>query len=1063
MSLVRRSQTTDYRSATPPAELGAAGPRVNQRVRHSAVRPTIWYWALLVMTCPAVLEAQGPKSPAGAIEQYGVAAQYQKLEQFDLAAKEWEKLISDFPQDPLAAAGRHYAGVCQFQLGNYPAAVQWFGEFVSQHPQHELLEATLTNLGLATYNQAQAADEDQANELYQRAVEVFDKRRKEFPDGVMASEADFYRGEAIYALGKPADAATAYGKWLAAYPDSPLAPNVRLALGSTQSELGETDAAVATLTALIKSQPSAGIAAQALVRLGETYNAANKHRQAADSFAKALEDYAAEIDAEYVGRARASAIFGAGDFAKAANAYEQLGDLASAGKSYYQAGDYAKAADRLSKAYKAATGDADLAHWQVRSLLDGGQPVDALAAAEQALAAVQSPVLLLDKADAMYAIDAKRPQSVAAYADAASATEGELAAEALHLAAATALEVGDFAAAKKYAQAVMKTHAGSTFAIDAKVTLAEAQLQSGEADEAASSFASLLDEANDRQRGDWSVRLAWAQSTAGKEAAVVETLRPIVESLEGTNAEQGDFLLGRAHFRTGDPAAAATALEAVANQSPPGAWTPEARLIRARAQAATGATEAAIQGLAELLNTNPTPQLAAQAHYRRAEFHQQAGNANAALADYGKVSTTWPDHPLAPYADYRAATIAMKQNDFEAAAEGFEQLVTKHPDHALFNEAQLALATCLERAGKMQEALAVLDTMQADDPRVALARGAGLAGMKKWDEAIAALSAATQASGEFADRDRAWYELAWAYREADKPEASRKAFAQLVRELPESRLAADAQFRIGESYYDSEQYTEAAKRFALAAGNAQVGEKASHLQGWAFHKAGDHAAAAAAFEQQLADHPRGDLAADAKWMIGEAQFADKNLTAALAAYDAAAHAKPTAETLAPLGMLHAGQAAAALDSWQVAATWLQRVVNEYPEYDGRSEVDYELAWAMTKLGKANEALPLLAKVADRDTSPVGARARFVMGELQFANKQYEDAVRSFFKVAYGYGDRQAPDDYHAWQAESLFEAARCLEQLNRTDAAKKLYAELVERFPTQPKADLANKRLADLP
>lgn len=93
---------------------------------------------------------------------------------------------------------------------------------------------------------------------------------------------------------------------------------------------------------------------------------------------------------------------------------------------------------------------------------------------------------------------------------------------------------------------------------------------------------------------------------------------------------------------------------------------------------------------------------------------------------------------------------------------------------------------------------------------------------------------------------------------------------------------------------------------------------------------------------------------------------------------------------------------------------------------------------------------------------MGARAGFLVGELQFADKQYEPAVRSFFKVAYGFGDRDAPEAYHAWQAESLFEAARCLEQLDRGSAAAKLYAELVERFPQEPKAKLAEKRLAEL-
>ncbi len=346
---------------------------------------------LIVATTFAQAQAQAPRSSAGAVEQYRLAARYQKLEQFDLAGKEWAKLVADFPKDPLAAAGRHYAGVCQFQLGNYPSAVKWFEEFQAQHPKHELLEATLTNLGLAAYNQAQAAKGDQATELYQRVLAALDQRRSAFPEGKMAAEAEFYRGETIYALGRTTEAEAAYTKWLEQYGDSPLVPNARLALGATQSELGNTDAAVGTLNSLLKTDPPNDVAAQALVRLADAHNAANQFKQAAVYYAQALEQYPEDVDRDYVGQARASAVFSAGDFAEAANLYEDLGDLASAGKSYYQAGNHGKAADRLAKAFEASSSDADLAHWWVRSLLDGGQPAEALTAAEKALETVESP------------------------------------------------------------------------------------------------------------------------------------------------------------------------------------------------------------------------------------------------------------------------------------------------------------------------------------------------------------------------------------------------------------------------------------------------------------------------------------------------------------------------------------------------------------------------------------------------------------------------------------------------------------------------------------------------
>lgn len=1005
-------------------------------------------------------------SSAKAIEQYNQAARWQKLEEYDVAAKEWDKLADQFPSDPLAAAARHYAGVCRFQLGEYPAAIKSFQAFLAKNPKHELAEASLTNLGLAAYNQAQKSEGPAATKLYQQAVTAFDQLAKQFPDSKLGSQSDFYRGESLYALGKLAEAEQAYQKWLADYVEekSQYEPSVRLALGSTQTELGKTDAARKTLESLINDNPPNNIAAQASVRLGDALVAAGEFQAGAQQYANATKIDPNLADADYAAQARVSALFNAGDYVAAAQGYEAMGDIASAGKSLYQAGDYAAAAQRLATAYAAAPADAELAHWWSRSLLEAGQPSEALQAADKALAQAKSAELLLDKADAMYALDDQRTGSLPAYIAAAEAADGELAGEARHLAAATALELGQLDVAKQQSQIILDKHADTSFVTEARLTLAEAQLQSGEAKQAAATFAELLKTANDQQRADWTVRLAWAQSTAGDEAAVVATLKPLNVEANSSTGQQAAFLLGRALFRSGDAASAIKPLQTVAEANPPSDWSPEARLILGRSLAATGDSAAAVATLGALIDSQPSPQLLAQAYYRRAEAQQSSGNAEAAVADFDKVMADWPQHPLAAYAAYRAAMIQMQQGKFDDAATRFGKLADTYPDHTLAGEARLGQSTCLAQSGNNAEAAAVLQKMDTNEPRVALALGTSLSGQKKWDEAIQMLQQAANTEGEFVDRDRAWYELGWAYREAGQADKARAAFNKLVTEMADSPLAADAMFRVAESAYEAGNYQQAAGDFQAAAKQADsksnLHEKALHMTGWAQHKAGDEQAAAATFAQQLQAHPDGSLAADGQWMIGEALFAAEDYDQALAAYEKAKGTKPSSATLAPLGMLHAGQSASQLEKWQDSADWLQAATTDYPEYDGQSEIAYELGWTLTKLGKSDEAAPLLEKVADRDTSPIGARARFVLGELQFANKQYEQAVRTFFKVAYGYGDREAPEAYHHWQAESLFEAARCLEQLDRGSAAKKLYQELLQRFPKEAKADLAQQRIA---
>jgi TolA-binding protein len=130
-------------------------------------------------------------------------------------------------------------------------------------------------------------------------------------------------------------------------------------------------------------------------------------------------------------------------------------------------------------------------------------------------------------------------------------------------------------------------------------------------------------------------------------------------------------------------------------------------------------------------------------------------------------------------------------------------------------------------------------------------------------------------------------------------------------------------------------------------------------------------------------------------------------------------------------------------------------VEQYPDAASLPETLYEQAFALQNLGRTEEALELYESVTAKTNREVAARARFMIGEIHFEQKEHAEAVRNFYKVAYGYG-------YPEWQANALYEAARCLEVLKKTDQARKDYQEIVTKFPDSDKAPLAKKRLAEL-
>jgi TolA-binding protein len=105
--------------------------------------------------------------------------------------------------------------------------------------------------------------------------------------------------------------------------------------------------------------------------------------------------------------------------------------------------------------------------------------------------------------------------------------------------------------------------------------------------------------------------------------------------------------------------------------------------------------------------------------------------------------------------------------------------------------------------------------------------------------------------------------------------------------------------------------------------------------------------------------------------------------------------------------------------------------------------------------KDDEALKLFESVTAATDREIAARARYMIGEIYFNKKNHAEAVRHFFKAAYGYG-------YPEWQARSHYEAARCFEVLGKPDQAKQSYKEVAEKYPQFEEAALAKKRLAEL-
>jgi tol-pal system protein YbgF len=88
-------------------------------------------------------------------------------------------------------------------------------------------------------------------------------------------------------------------------------------------------------------------------------------------------------------------------------------------------------------------------------------------------------------------------------------------------------------------------------------------------------------------------------------------------------------------------------------------------------------------------------------------------------------------------------------------------------------------------------------------------------------------------------------------------------------------------------------------------------------------------------------------------------------------------------------------------------------------------------------------------------SGYGVAALFWLGNAQYANRDYKEAIKNFSALL-----ARAPD--HARAPESLLSVANCQLELKDTKSARKTLTDVVKSYPQTEAATAATERLAKL-
>lgn len=891
-----------------------------------------------------------------------IAANAQNSEDYSIAAKQWEKLLSQFPQSPLAGKAHYNAGVCYVQLGKFQKAIDQLTQSLPrlEADQAQQLPQAYLYLGFSQYklgqrliSQNDESTKKDATMWLTTSTQTFAKLIDKFPNFEDVDQACFFQGGAFEDLRRLEDAEKSYAKMLTC-PKQTFKFDGLFAIANVNEQLGRytqaldyyekfqtaaKDAGGSPLTDEVNFHIAKTLMGLAVAdkNLGDEKAALESYQRAGKLFEQLANQDKTGKSAEFLAMAdesqfqQAYCLTQEGDFETAAKVYAEVAarpdskfrvrSLVNAGRSYALAGNIDAAIATLSTATEfespiAIEAAAALSHLY----LENKDNENAYATANQWIKkGMESPLLpnlMMDRADAAFLMTDRRGEAAKLFLEIVDKfPDHRLTPSALYNAAFAFLATKDTENAIATANRFEQKHADSEFLPDVLEVKGDALLRDEQGAGAEQVFEKLsLDYPNHEKATRWLMQTALAKFLQKKYQPTIDLLQPSYEKLTAGDRAEALHWIGSSQFHLDQFAPAAQSLQKSIDAGP---WRrgDETRLVLARALLAAKQTAAATTALNSLFEEFPNSPLVGDAHYYLGESAYDAGEYDSAFKEFQTVIDQHANSRLVPFSLYNAAWSKQKLEQFDAAEKLFSKLIADFPDHELSQTAKIGRGASRRKTGDTENSITDLKEFLADQPagqtRLNALYELGLAQIEQqeWAGAIKTFETLISEDTDSPRADRYHYELAWAHQSQSSGQGTEgmsaealQHFASIANEFPESTLAPEANFHIGTTAYHKNDLAKAIAAYQKcvdAEGADSVREKAFYKLGWSFYKQKKFEDSLKQFQRQVELFPSGELYADGTFMVAESQFRLRQHEQALAAYLVAKPAVDAADNIDP--------------------------------------------------------------------------------------------------------------------------------------------------------------------
>jgi TolA-binding protein len=400
-------------------------------------------------------------------------------------------------------------------------------------------------------------------------------------------------------------------------------------------------------------------------------------------------------------------------------------------------------------------------------------------------------------------------------------------------------------------------------------------------------------------------------------------------------------------------------------------------------------TEAKIQ-FDKVIAQFPTSRYADDALFQSANIDLEKGNYQAAIRSYTRLIKDKPRSYLVPATLLKRALAYNNIQVFEEAIRDYKRILNEFPDAPAAKEAVLGLQTTLEAAGRSDEMSSVLADYKRKNP-------------------------------QSTETEKIEFDVAKGLYANEKYTQAIKSLQTFIRDYPNSDFNTEARYLAGESYYRTNDFSNALKLFAFV-----INESDAKFTPKAALRAGDIENRQQNYNQAIRNYYILFAQSDSKTDQVTAQVRLMDTYFLMKKYDSTMY---FAKEVIAAGDVIPGSTKKA--QMQTAKSYLEKA-------------DYKTA--------TDELKKILAASKDE----TGAEAKYWLSEALYRQKNYKDARTSILELNKQFAD------YERWRVKAFILLSDVYVGLNEPDQAKATLQSVIDNSEDKEAVELAKTKLAKL-